>query len=88
MPRIALALSLILYFLMTSYIFASSTGEIYFHGAIIEESQCQVLQINHKILLDCSRTDHTVSESKVLSDSQLKYLDEENNLAVMLLTYH
>lgn len=73
---------------MTSFILAYSTGEIHFYGAIIEESDCQISQINQKIQLDCSKKDEILSASKVLSDSQLEYLDKEKNMELMALTYH
>lgn len=88
MKDIIRIVSLLFCFLITPSVFANSTGEISFHGSVIEEYNCQPIQTNHQIQLDCSTNNNTLSESEIVFHSQLEYLNQDKKLAVMNITYH
>lgn len=88
MNKVIFILSTLLCFWSTPTVFANSNGEIFFQGAVIEAPNCQAIQINKKIQLDCSLYNDALSESDIVFHSQVEYLDQVENLAVMQITYN
>lgn len=88
MKKIVLLSSALLCLWITPSAFAHSDGEIRFQGSVIEEYSCQAIQANHQVQLDCSINNNTLSKSDIVFHSQLEYIDQEKNLAVMHITYN
>ena len=84
MPKVLLILG----YLMASQSFAESAGEITFSGSIIEETNCQVITLDNTVKLDCFNNGEFAATSEIISHSQLDYLDNDKNLAVMQLNYY
>lgn len=84
MRKVLLALG----YLIATPAFASSSGEITFSGLIMEETSCQVMTIHKTVKPECFHNGDTVATSEILAQTQLEYLDQDKNLAVMQLTYH
>ncbi|WDZ51814.1 hypothetical protein LF296_03180 [Acinetobacter vivianii] len=88
MKKIVLLISALLCIFTPPFTLANSNGEIEFQGAIIEASNCQAKQVKTKIQLDCSTPNSSLSESDIVFDSQLEYLDKEKSRSVMHITYN